>query len=64
MPDTKWVYTVLSDYGTHPSVGDLSRLNARGGEGWEAVSCYALKVQDGTKYWHEWCVLLKRPKRL
>ena len=63
MPDTKWEYMVLSDYGTHPLAGDLSSLNARGKEGREAVGCYALKVIDGSKYWHEWCVLLKRPKR-
>jgi len=60
MQDKQWEYTVLTDYGTKPCV---FTLNAKGEEGWEAVGCYALKVQDGTQYWHEWCVLLKRPKR-
>jgi len=63
MQDERWEYTVLTDYGTHPSVFSLNSLNAKGEEGWEAVGCYALKVEEGTKYWHEWCVLLKRPKR-
>jgi hypothetical protein len=60
MQDTQWEYLVLRSRGTDPCV---STLNAKGQEGWEAVGCYALKVQEDTRYWYEWCVLLKRPKR-
>ena len=61
MPETLWEYQVVRSRGTEPSV---QGLNAKGRDGWEAVSCYALKVQDGTGHWYEWCVLLKKPKRL
>ncbi len=61
MQDTRWEYLVVRSRGTEPSVHDL---NAKGREGWEAVSCYALQVEEGTSYWYEWCVLLKKPKRL
>lgn len=60
MQETQWEYLVLNKRGTEPFEPDL---NAKGLEGWEAVGYHALKIEEGIRYWYEWCVLLKRPKR-
>ena len=59
MQEKQWEYLVLNSHGTEPCV---FTLNAKGREGWEAIGCYALKVEEDTRYGYEWCVLLKRPK--